>query len=180
MRTEKEEVNVSISMKELQLEIGKWNGVTSSCSEYNLCYSLNTNTDALRLYNLSWAVARWLSVDNYFIIQMDNSTCASSDEIDVVDMISQGEIDQVFFEERLPKIINGSSAGNDCALLAMLIYFSIIFSWHIYFIPDSSFEGKRFAALDGMLCFFGSSTVINDVQSLLEKIENNPYMIDLR
>ena len=180
MRTEKEEVNASISMKELQLEIGKWNEVISSFPEYNLCYSLNTNTDALRLYNLSWAIARWLSVDNHFIIQIDNSTCASSDEIDVVDMISQGEINQVFFEERLPKIINRSSAGNNCLLLAMLIYFSIIFSWHIYFIPDSSFEGKRFAALDGMLCFFGSSTVINDVQSLLEKIENNPYMIDLR
>lgn len=179
MHAEREEMNSSILMKELQLKIGKWREVTSFYPEYNLCLSLNTGADALKLYNLSHIVAKWLSIDNFFIIQIDNSTCASSDEIDIIDTISQGEINRAFFEKRSPMIINGSNVRKNCVLLAMLIYFSIIFSWHIYFIPDTSFKGKRVAVLDGMLCFFGDSTILNDAKLLLDKIKNNPYMIDL-
>ena len=56
-------------------------------------------------------------------------------------------------------------------VLAGIIYFSFIFSWHVYFVPDSSVDGKRISVLDEMLCVVGKEYIVREAENLIAGIK---------
>jgi hypothetical protein len=52
--------------------------------------------------------------------------------------------------------------------IALVIYFSILFCWHIHFVSDTSKNGARLSLQDGIVYLIGSQEVIESGLKMLD------------
>ena len=170
--------SISSALLSAGVFIGPWGELKSLNAQDDFSVRLAPNEDALHLYVAAQHLARWLGPQNFFVIQIDNSTAPAEDEIDVFNFIvgkssdcqyvDLGGVRTFFVSNEFEKINN---------VAVVLINFMLIFSWHVHLVSDTCFHGRRLAIQDGVAYLCGGEADIEKAAVLVKKFIDNPLSL---
>lgn len=141
-------------------EIGQWNELKPVFGVG--INSVEPTTESQSLYSLAMRLCGWINSSDWVLIQLDNSTFPTEDETKVFERIALLEkewnpaIERTFY---IAATDSSDQLGKDVTL-TLMIYFAIVFDWHIHIISGVTERGKKLALLDGVIHFFGSKESI--------------------
>ena len=171
-------MNVLSILNQLGVTIGKWNELTSSKNFEEFSFGYMPPRDSTLMYVASQKIAKWLDVRDFFILQIDNSTSPMDDEVNIFQTLivpCGGGFD--ISEQRSYFFAKSDKAMDVRGLLVLIVYFSILFSWHVHLISDASSNGSRIAIQDGVIYFIGDGEAIEKSKELISKKKKNPLSI---
>ena len=58
-----------------------------------------------------------------------------------------------------------------------LVFFSLLFEWHVYLTSQSSTGGRRLGLLDGVAYFFGDAKTIEQADMLTTCVAEDPLRL---
>ena len=125
-------------------------------------------TDALELYVAAHRLANWVVSGSWTLLQLDNSTSPAEDEIAIFEKLALKPWD---IAEQHTFLLNDQ--GRESTLV-LLIYFALLFTWHIHLTSEASLGGQRLALLDGVAYFFGPTPAIQSADELIKNAAANP------
>lgn len=163
----------------LGIKIGEWNELLeiTSASEISM-RALKPPTAAINLYVVSLWLTDWLPIGNWKLLQIDNSTSLSNDESllfqQLLDSLKQGG--DVTSERTFQFVVGekGATRQRIDVLISSIIFFALMFEWHIHIVADGGAQGQRLALLDGIIYFFGDKESISIAESLEEHLKSHP------
>lgn len=172
------DMNILLTLKQLGVTIGEWNELKllNKAEEFSLEYIVPR--DSLLMYVASQQLAKWLEFRDFVILQIDNSTSPMDDEMEIFQKLIMpcgGNFD--ISEQRSYFFAKSDKLMDVKTLVVLIIYFSILFSWHIHLISDTSSDGARIAIQDGTAYLIGSEEVMSKSEKLIERLEKNPFSI---
>jgi len=154
--------------------IGSWNELKSLTPERDVVVDFVPPSNAIDLYVAARCIAKWINPNDLFVLQLDNSTAPSSDEVEVFKTLSGvvgGEFDldicRTFCFQRTVEVPYVET------LLELMIFHAIIFSWHVHFVADSSINGRRLSIQDGCVYFFCDELSVMQVSNLIDELKEN-------
>lgn len=164
----------------LGLKIGEWNQIESLHVDGLHCYKYIPGKNAVNIYVLVRKLLEWINVDGWVLYQVDNSTSPLDDEISVLErIVSNGEF-QWDASMHHSFLFCGTESDNDVVdftTLVLLLYFSILFEWHIYMVSDGSATFQRLAIIDGVIYFMGRKESVESGVLLIEKFYENTLLL---
>lgn len=156
----------------LGLGIGAWNEVIDlQVLSENFMYQ--PPRLANELYVFCRILVQWISFQDWILIQIDNSTSPLEDEVDIMENIFAMSVSDKA-DANTSFVMDGSDSHSK---LAMLMFFAIIFEWHVHIVSASSKDGKRLGLQDGVVYFFGSSYQMKDARAAVAKFESSPLVM---
>lgn len=171
-------MNVLSILNQLGVTIGTWNELVSSKNDEEFSFGYMAPRDSTLMYVVSQKIAEWLDVQDFFILQIDNSTSPMDDEVKIFQALITPCGEEFDISERKSYFFARSDKAMDVrGLLVLIVYFSILFSWHVYLISDTSSNGSRIAIQDGVIYFIGDGEAIGKSKELIAILEKNPLSI---
>lgn len=159
-------------LKKLEISVGQWNQLISLASENNMSIDLCLGDGALENYATSSRLGRWIGYKGGVLFQVDNSTAPMPDE----EMVFCNILSNFLLDFNLLKsksyLMNVRGGKDECGV-NLLIYFSLIFKWHVHFLSGESRDGARLSIQDGVVYFMGAEAVIAGAGVLIDKIKRN-------
>lgn len=156
----------------LGLKIGEWNQIESLHVDGLHCYKYIPSKNAIDIYFLVGKLLNWINVNGWILYQIDNSTFPLDDEIKVLEkIVSNGEL-QWDVSRHHSFLFCGAESDGDilCSTtLVFLLYFSILFEWHIYMVSEGAAIFQRLAIIDGVIYFMGGKESVESGMLLIEK-----------
>jgi hypothetical protein len=116
---------------------------------------------------------QWLPLESWAIIQIDNSTTPLEDEIELMESVFNMSVSNKAGANS-SFVLDGPDLGSKAAAL---IFFVLVFEWHVHVVASTSKNGKRLSLQDGVVYFFGSDRELADAIKLVERLKLNPLMI---
>lgn len=162
------------------LEVSDWGGVSAFDNCPSSIKTFKPSKKALELYVTSMHLSKWLAASEYLLIQADNSTFPSADEILVLKVILGPLVDEWLSASNRSLLIeenSGSSLCADAEMVALVIYFSIIFEWHICLVSGRKGVGARLGIQDGVVSFYGDKILIEKANSIIRNSSVRPLML---
>jgi hypothetical protein len=155
----------------LGIKIGNWNELCSqpSVGVANTAYS--PPSDAMDLYVAAFRLAEWIASGSWTLLQVDNSTSPTDDEIAVFEKLILANQTPWKLADDHTFLLSGEARKST---LVLLIYFALLFAWHIHLTSENSSCGQRLALQDGVVYFFGDAIIIQGVDALVKKMADAP------
>ena len=168
-------------LRPLELKIGEWNELAELSSDRGVSYRLHKPLrEARHLYVLADHLLDWLSSDGWILLQVDNSTVTFDHEDRVFEKL-------VFNDEQRWDIDNQRSflfddVGLDKRIsdrntILLLILFSLMFEWHVYFTGDSAGLGQRLGLQDGFVYFIADEKRLRAADELVHRVAEDPLTL---
>ncbi|WP_409525035.1 hypothetical protein [Nitrincola sp. MINF-07-Sa-05] len=157
------------------IRIGDWNELLCSLQLGGVLHrSYSPPAEALELYVAAHRLAQWVISGNWTLLQVDNSTSPTEDEIAVFEkLIFNGEQSWDVAEQRT-FLLEGAER---LSTLVLLIYFALLFTWHIHLASEASLEGRRLALQDGGAYFYGNDSTLQDADELIVSLTTAPLKL---
>ncbi len=175
---ERDEANILLAS--LGLRVGDWNELTASNSAGQLNYAYVPPTEALELYVVSQRLTAWLGTRGWTLLQIDNSTSPTSDERRVFEAVVFEGKTFSFQDGQRSFLFNADSDFDDDSIqtkVALLVYFALLFGWHVHLTSRSSSNGKRLALLDTVAYCFGDETAVHAAEKVIDQLTSNPLAV---
>jgi hypothetical protein len=153
--------------------IGRWGELVAAADVDSI--SMSPPEEALPLYVLCTHLCEWILSGNWTVLQFDNSTFPSADEVAVFErLLLRGERWNPLEERSF--VLKGGDAEDPSrkTTLVLLIYASLMFCWHVHVVSERSALGKRLALMDGVVHFFGDRNALQEAQQLLHAVASQP------
>ncbi|HOE41652.1 MAG TPA: hypothetical protein PLB25_08500 [Rhodoferax sp.] len=158
----------------LDLKIGDWNELTVRSPSKATHRSFAAPTSALELYVAAHRLASWISSGSWTLLQIDNSTSPMDDEVAVFEnLVLKGQHSWDIAAQHT-FLLDGSARQST---LVLLIYFALLFTWHIHLVSEASSSGQRLALQDGVVYFFGDASTTAAADELIASLISEPRMI---
>lgn len=162
------------------LKIGNWNELADIAAGGVLRKAYRPPNNAIELYVAAGHLLNWLAPEGWTLLQVDNSTAPTDDEIRVFERL-------VFGDDRTWDVggqrsflfddAGKTEFGADQATLVLLVFFSLLFEWHVYLTSQSSTGGRRLGLLDGVAYFFGDAKTIEQADMLTTCVAEDPLRL---
>lgn len=159
------------------LKIGKWNELTELDDLSGLEWTRTKSPAAAsELYVAALWYASWLPFQKHIFIQIDNSTSPSEDETALFNQLIGNVADVWDIEEHRSIIFNfnDSMAFQVEALISALIFFALLFRWHIQLTSDVCTKGQRISLQDGDAYFFGDALAKACADNMIVSLWHHP------
>jgi len=170
-------IEVDELLRPLNLRIGEWNELNKLKSDDVPYKVYHPSRDARELYVLARCVLDWLAPEGWVLLQIDNSTWPSDDETGVFERLVFSAGQRWDIDARRSFLFDGTSEGEsgiDRHQLVLLIFFSLMFEWHVYLTCKNAGPGQRLGLQDGMIYFIGSSKLIDAAEVILRRFAKHP------
>jgi hypothetical protein len=161
----------------LGLKIGNWNELADDSEGVVTSKGYRPPRNALELYVVARQLLNWIAGGEWTFLQVDNSTAPANDEIRVFEkLMFHGEERWDIGAQRSFLLDDASKVGSatDQTSLVLLIFFSLVFEWHVYLTSKNSTRGQRLALQDGVVYFFGDAKTIERADTLVSRIAESP------
>jgi len=155
------------------LKIGKWNELTDTIPGSVKYIELCPSKDALELYVVAKRIRLWLPFSEWMLFQIDNSTAPEDDEVKVFELLVLQDDQQWVVSEQKSFLIEDVK-GRAISTIDLLIYFSLLFEWHVHLTTAHSKNGQRLVIQDGIIYFFGDDNSIKDAEAVITVLHENP------
>lgn len=158
----------------LGLGIGGWNELRALRPEAAPHKSYSPPTEAIELYVVADRLAQWVASGAWTLLQVDNSTSPTEDEIAVFEKIAFNGLSSWDVGKQHSLLVEGQGR---CPTLVLLIYFALLFEWHVYLTSAASFAGQRLALQDGVVYFFGDAVALRSAEALIDELVAAPRQL---
>jgi hypothetical protein len=153
----------------INMQIGDWNELKSVNSTQTSNIAFKLPSLSLDLYVAASHLADWCNRGRWAILQIDNSSSPSHDEILIFErLVLDGERWDLATQKTF--LFDEPKEEKRESQLLLLIYFSAVFSWHVHFTSSLCTRGKRLAIQDGYAYFFGDQEAVETASKLVKKI----------
>jgi hypothetical protein len=159
------------------LTIGSWNELAAIDSTAQLSCAYIPSLAALELYITAQRLATWLETSGWTLMQIDNSTSPLDDEMRVLETaVFEGQKFLLSGEQRSFLFTCYLDADEESLQIkvALLIYLSLLFAWHVHLTSHSSLHGKRLALQDGIAYFFGDEVAMRSASLVIGQLAASP------
>jgi len=155
------------------LMIGEWNELTDVDKGASEHTTYLPSRNASELYVVSILLAKWISDGGWSLLQFDNSTSPLDDEVDIFErlVLASGQCWNI--GEQRTFVFNATDDKN-MHLLGILIFFTLLFEWHVYITSETSKYAQRLGLQDGVIHFFGDRKSIVSATKLIDGVNKNP------
>lgn len=159
----------------IDLRIGDWNEVMDISPGSIIRKMFRPTREALPLYVLASTLLQWIGCDGRILLQIDNSTAPADDEAGIFERLMFSAESKWDIGRQKSFLFDEVTSCRSSIVL--IIFFSLVFEWHVYLVSDISSKGVRLALLDGFIYFFGDMKAIEDADVLVSKLAENPLQI---
>lgn len=166
-------------LENINLKIGDWNELADTIPGTSNYFAFTPPQDAAHLYTLTHRLTMSLLDKAWVLVQIDNSTAPLPDELKVFEALASipsGKWDigtqRTFLFENCSR-----GASENCARLAMIVFFAIVFSWHLYITFDGANDGSRIGIQDGIVYFVGNYDYLKSAKEFSGDFEKNPLSL---
>ncbi|MEO3430520.1 hypothetical protein AAFN88_16800 [Pelagibius sp. CAU 1746] len=159
-------------LQPLDLKVGEWCELACLSSEVFPNKAYRPNPDARELYVLAGHLLDWLDPKDWVILQIDNSTAPLFDESKV--------FEELAFEPGQRWDLGNQRTflfGIERAKLILIVFFSLVFEWHVYLTCKSADQGQRLGLQDGIVYFIGRPEMVGAAEAMVERIAENPLRL---
>lgn len=154
----------------LGMKVGSWNELSNLPSLKVTQRAYSPPADAMELYVAAHRLANWIGSGSWTLLQVDNSTSPSEDELAIFErLVLNGR--QWDIAEQHTFLLG---AGAQRSTLVLLVYFSLLFTWHVHLTSETSLSGQRLALQDGVAYFFGDAATIQSADELIASLAADP------
>lgn len=160
-------------LKSIALAIGKWNELCDLSPSMSSCRCYAAPSDAESLYVLAHHLCQWIRADGWVLLQVDNSTAPTDDEVAIFEEVSFASTRRWLVGEERSFLLEDAAFGRR-AKLVLLVYFCLLFGWHIHLAAQGSVSGQRLSLQDGAIYFFGDVNVLARAEDLILATQNQP------
>jgi hypothetical protein len=157
----------------LGMNVGSWNELSSLPSVPATHRAYSPPTDAMELYVAANRLANWIGSGSWTLLQVDNSTSPSDDELAIFERLVLNGRPWDVAEQHTFLL----GAGAQQSTLVLLVYFSLLFTWHVHLASEASLAGQRLALQDGIAYFFGDSATIQSADELIASLAADPRIL---
>lgn len=163
----------------LDIKIGKWNELSDTVfNRQNTSVILKAPKAAIEIYVIALWLTDWLPKGKWKLIQIDNSTSPSRDEsllFGQLMSLPMGEWDIATQKTFLLDLNDDIAARQQLDMVIVsVIFFALMFQWHIHIVSDGGARGQRLAIQDGFAYFFGNDENISAAKTLVEQVFLHP------
>lgn len=163
----------------IAIKIGQWNELTDIASDKQTAYvSLKAPKVAIELYVASLWLVDWLPKGKWKLVQIDNSTSPGRDESLLFGRLMNspiGEWDVAMQRTFLLEFDDDMASRQKVDIvIAGVVFFALMFQWHIHVVSDGGSSGQRLSIQDGFIYCFGNEENITVANSLFEQVRLNP------
>lgn len=153
------------------IRIGEWNELRPLLPSAISHRSYAPPAGALELYVMAYRLAQWINSGAWTLLQVDNSTLPTDDEVGVFEAIAFDG--QTFWDVATQHtfLLQGQQR---LSTLALLIHFTLLFEWHVHLVSEGSLEGQRLALQDGLVYFFGGADALQSADGLITSLVAEP------
>jgi hypothetical protein len=167
-------------LRPLGLEIGSWNGLNECGSEKASYRVYIAPQEARELYVLAGHVLDWLAPEGWVLLQVDNSTAPLEDEKRVFErLVFNGALSWDLDSQR--SILFGEEGSSAPAVLReqliLLIYFALVFQWHVYLTCENAAPGQRLGLQDGAVYFLGDDSLMRRAEAVMRGHSEDPLRL---
>lgn len=161
-------------LETLGLRIGGWNELCALHPESISHKAYSPPTEAIELYVVAHRLALYVGSDTWTILQIDNSTCPSDDEVAIFEKLVFGGQQPWDIARQHTFLLESQERSST---LVLLIYFALLFGWHIHLTSASSSEGQWLGLQDGAAYFFGNAIALRTAEDLIAQLLTEPRRI---
>lgn len=155
----------------LGVEIGGWNELRDLPPSETTHRAYSPPSDALGLYVAAHRLANWINLGSWTLLQIDNSTSPTGDEVAIFEKLILNEQQPWNIAAQHTFLLDGDARKST---LVLLIYFALLFAWHIHLASETSLRGQRLALQDGVAYFFGNAATIRSADELITSLAGEP------
>lgn len=163
----------------LGLKIGEWNELSAIASDSQpRTLTLAAPKVARDLYVASLWLTDWLPKGKWRLIQVDNSTSPSRDESLLFEQLINiptrrwDVASQKTFKFELDENVEVGQRVD--VVISSVIFFALMFEWHIHIASDGCLDGQRLALQDGDIYCFGNEESILAAKTIGERLRSHP------
>jgi len=170
----------NVLLRPLGLEVGAWNGLNEVGSEKASYRVYIAPPEARELYVLAGHVLDWLAPQGWVLLQVDNSTAPSADEERVFERLVCNGAQRWDIGTQRSFLFGEAPTGGPAALreqFILLIYFALMFQWHVYLTCENAGPGQRLGLQDGAVYFLGDETLMQRAEEVLEIYRGDPLRL---
>jgi hypothetical protein len=153
-------------IENLGLCIGEWNELNSAQGSSGSVGFL-PDENAASIYAISQQLLEWLGGE-VFAFNFDNSTSPLDDEVIIFDGLFSIFSEIFDLNKKRLYLLKIDDKRHEAALL-LLIYFSLVFKFHIQIVSEKSTQNARVSIQDGAIYFIGGNDVIIKGEEFMEK-----------
>lgn len=167
-------------LRPLRLKIGEWNELKKLTSDDVPHEVHHPSRDARELYVLAGYVLDWLAPEGWILLQIDNSTWPSDDETGVFERLAFAAEQRWDIDTQRSFLFGDASedeSGIDRHQLILLIFFSLMFQWHVYLTCENAGPGQRLGLQDGVVYFIGDSKLVDTADAMLRRLAEDPQQL---
>lgn len=157
-------------LRPIRLEIDCWNRLKYSSDSGAFTRQQWLPDGNQNQYVVSAHLAQWLSIKDWFFVQIDNSTSPIREEKYVFQKViggRYGHLDINSDRSILIKFEDNEPLDYRMASLMLVIYFALIYCWHVDIVSDAAQIGQRLRISDGVVYFYGAEQQIRFAQELI-------------
>lgn len=161
------------------LRVGGWNEISDVVAGKVINKAWPAPREALPLYVFSEALLNWMTLGGWTIIQFDNSTAPTDDEIRVFEQLMLFEGFRWDIAKQRTFLFDdsdGVSSDRTRTMLVLVVFFSLLFEWHIHLVSEKVINEERLSLQDGVVYFFGNTTAIEGANTLIEQLNEHPLV----
>ena len=158
-------------LQTLGLKIGDWNELSDLSPSKTPHRAFAAPTNALELYVAAHRLASWIGSGSWTLLQIDNSTSPMDDEVAVFENLVLKGRHSWDVAAQHTFLLGGSSRQST---LVLLIYFALLFTWHVHLVSEASSSGQRLALQDGVTYLFGDASTIATADALIASLTSEP------
>jgi hypothetical protein len=142
----------------LGLSLGAWRDLRSTGTKDPQWISHSPPVGADLLWSLSASVVSWLPVGD-LLIQIDNSTSPLQGEDVLFSRLVSGSLTPWdVASDRSILLVREDKTSTDNTpdvVITAIIFFAILYQWHIHIVSSGCMRGQRVAIQDGVFYFYG-------------------------
>jgi hypothetical protein len=161
-------------LEALGLRIGGWNELCALYPDSISHKAYSPPAEALELYVVAHRLALYVTSDAWILLQIDNSTCPSADEVTIFEKLAFGGHQPWDIARQHTFLLEGRERSST---LVLLIYFALLFGWHIHLTSASLSAGQWLGLQDGTAYFFGDATALRAAEDLIAQLLVEPRRI---
>lgn len=167
-------------LKPFGLKIGNWKELANDSDRTFGHRAFRPIRDALGLYAVSTHLLTWIGRQGWKILQIDNSTAPTRDEINVFEKLVFSPREYWNVSEQRSFLFGDESTEllvHEQTTLVLIIYFSLAFEWHVHLVSEHSASRRRIGLQDGTIYFYGDFKALDEAGRLMSGLELNPWHI---
>lgn len=164
----------------LGLKIGNWKELVNASDRTFGHRAFRPVRDALGMYAVSTHLLQWIGQQGWKILQIDNSTAPTRDEINVFEKLAFSPREHWSVSEQRSFLFGDESTdllAQGQTTLTLIIYFSLVFEWHVHLVSERSATRRHVGIQDGTIYFYGDTKALEEAHTLVSSLEQNPLHI---